>query len=84
MQSIFWADSKNLDQHKRFWTCKRTRHKCSQISGLAQKVWTGTKHFGTCKMTRHKTCFFILKYSMSNNGSIITCFVKPLRIFAEK
>ena len=26
--------------------------KCSQIFGLAQKIWTGTKHFGTCKRTR--------------------------------
>ena len=25
-----------------------------QIFGLAQKIWTGTKHFGTCKRTRHK------------------------------
>ena len=22
---------------------------CSQIFGLAQKIWTGTKHFETCK-----------------------------------
>ena len=28
--------------------------KCSQIFGLAQKIWTGTKHFGTCKRTRHQ------------------------------
>ena len=28
--------------------------KCSQIFGLAQKIWTGAKHFGTCKRTRHK------------------------------
>ena len=27
--------------------------KCSQIFGLAKKIWTGTKHFGTCKRTRH-------------------------------
>jgi hypothetical protein len=27
--------------------------KCSQIFGLAEKIWTGTKHFGTCKRTRH-------------------------------
>ena len=27
--------------------------KCSQILGLARKIWTGTKHFGTCKRTRH-------------------------------
>ena len=27
MQSNFWADSNNLDQHKKFATCKRTRHK---------------------------------------------------------
>ena len=29
--------------------------KCSQIFGLAQNIWTSTKHFGTCKRTRHKT-----------------------------
>ena len=27
--------------------------KCSQIFGLAQNIWTDTKHFGTCKRTRH-------------------------------
>ena len=27
--------------------------KCSQIFGLAQKIWKSTKHFGTCKRTRH-------------------------------
>ena len=26
----------------------------SQIFGLAQNIWTSTKHFGTCKRTRHK------------------------------
>ena len=26
--------------------------KCSQIFGLAQKIWTGKKHFGTCERTR--------------------------------
>ena len=30
-----------------------TGTKCSQLFGLAQKNWTGTKHFGTCKRTRH-------------------------------
>ena len=39
-----------LCRHKSFW--KGT--KCSQIFGLAQKIWTGTKNFGTCKRTRHK------------------------------
>ena len=28
--------------------------KCSQIFGLAQKIWISTKHFGTCKRTRHE------------------------------
>ena len=37
-------------RHKSFWRGT----KCSQIFGLAQKIWTGTKHFGTCKRTRHK------------------------------
>ena len=35
--------------HKSFWRGT----KCSQIFGLAQKIWIGTKHFGTCKRTRH-------------------------------
>ena len=26
---------------------------CKKIVGLAQKIWTSTKHFGTCKRTRH-------------------------------
>ena len=30
----------------------------AQIFGLAQKIWTGTKHFGTCKRTRHKILYF--------------------------
>ena len=30
-------------------------HKCSEIFGLTQKIWTGTKHFATCKMTRHQS-----------------------------
>ena len=38
-----------LCRHKSFF--KGT--KCSQIFGLAQKIWTDTKHFGTCKRTRH-------------------------------
>ena len=38
-----------LCQHKSFWRST----KCSQIFGLAQKIWTGTKRFGTCKRTRH-------------------------------
>ena len=37
-------------QHKSFWR----RTKCSQIFGLAQKLWTGTKYFGTYKRRRHK------------------------------
>ena len=32
---------------------KRHCTKCNQIFGLAQKIWTGTKHFETCKRTRH-------------------------------
>ena len=38
-----------LCRHKSFWRGT----KCRQIFGLAQKIWTGTKHFGTCKRTRH-------------------------------
>ena len=30
--------------------------KCSQLFGLTQNIWTGTKHFATCKRTRHY-CF---------------------------
>ena len=37
--------------HKSFWIGT----KCSQIFGLTQKIWTGTKHFATCKRTRHKS-----------------------------
>ena len=37
-------------RHKRFWRGT----KCSQSFGLAQKIWTGSKHFGTCKRTRQK------------------------------
>jgi hypothetical protein len=40
-----------LCPHKSF----RGGTKCSQIFGLAQKIWTGTKHFGTCKRTRQKS-----------------------------
>ena len=36
--------------HKSFW--RGTKY--SQIFGLAQKIWTITKHFGTCKRTRPK------------------------------
>ena len=39
-----------LCRHKRFWRGT----KCSQIFGLAQNIWTSSKHFGTCKRTRHK------------------------------
>ena len=38
-------------RHKSFWRGT----KCSQIFGLTQKIWTGTKHFATCKRTRHKS-----------------------------
>ena len=27
---------------------------CKYFFGLAQKIWTSTKHFGTCKRTRHQ------------------------------
>ena len=37
-------------RHKRFWRGTI----CSQIFGLPQKIWTGSKRFGTCKRTRHK------------------------------
>ena len=40
-----------LCRHKSFWRGT----KCSLIFGLAQKIWTSTKHFGTCKRTRHKS-----------------------------
>ena len=33
--------------------------KVFEIFGLAQKIWTGTKHFGTCKRTRHKKNAYI-------------------------
>ena len=39
-----------LCRHKSFWRGT----KCSQILGLAQKIWKGKKKFGTCKRTSHK------------------------------
>ena len=39
-----------LCRHKSFWGGT----KYSQIFGLVQKIWTGTKHFATWKRTRHK------------------------------
>ena len=36
--------------HKMFVTATIRKY----IFGLAQKIWTITKHFGTCKRTRHK------------------------------
>ena len=36
--------------------------KGSQIFGLAQKIWTGTKHFGTCKRTRHTSSIYIFNF----------------------
>ena len=39
--------------HKSFWRGT----KCSQIFGLTQKIWTGTKYFGTCKRTRHESFY---------------------------
>ena len=65
---MFWAGPNFLCQTKNLFTnilCSTKRlfafskivfcagTKCSQIFGLAQKIWTGTKHFGTCKRTRH-------------------------------
>ena len=64
---IFWAspkiyihflpDKKRICIQKNWFLCRYKRFwrgtKCSQIFGLAQKIWTGTKHFGTCKSTRH-------------------------------
>ena len=43
MQLNFWAGSKNLDQHKTFGTCKRTRHKCN--SSFMPCPFTGPKMF---------------------------------------
>ena len=37
---------------------------CKKKFGLAQKIWTSTKHFGTCKRTRHK---FSSGFPMHNN-----------------
>ena len=34
--------------------------------GLAQKIWTRTKHFATCKRTRHYSQVFIKKSSNDN------------------
>ena len=46
----FLCQNKNLFTH-----CGSYKHKCSQIFGLAQKIWTSKKHFGTCKRTRHNS-----------------------------
>ena len=32
--------------------------KCNYTFGLAQKIWTHTKHFGTCRRTRQIICNF--------------------------
>ena len=32
---------------RKFWSST----KCNSISGLAQNIWSGTKHFGTCRRT---------------------------------
>jgi hypothetical protein len=49
--------------------CFLCQHKCSQIFGLAQKIWTGTKHFGTCKRTGHNNFLFTLSLEEFNNIS---------------
>ena len=49
-----------LCQHRSFWRGT----KCSQIFGLAQKIWIVTKHFGTCKRTRQK-CFLKRVWSIN-------------------
>ena len=51
-------------RHKRFWRAT----KCNQSFGLAQKIWTGTKHCGTCKRARQKNLFcFDEKIQFSEN-----------------
>ena len=71
-------------RHKSFWRDT----KCSQIFGLAQKIWTGTKHFETCKRTRHnwlliQTRSFILFFSFiyhqySTGKAFLRCLIRPL------
>ena len=60
-----------LCRHKSFWRGT----KCSQILGLAQKIWTGSKHFGTCKRTRHNSTW--------NSWSVL-CALNLLSTFWQK
>ena len=55
--------------------------KCSQIFGLAQKIWNSKKHFGTCKRTRHKTTeFFLLFHLVNSKGHLELWYNKPFSL----
>ena len=42
--------------------------KSFEIFGLAQNIWTTTKHFGTCKRTRHKSANPAHKWTCSRDS----------------
>ena len=44
---------------------------CKYIFGLAQKIWTSTKHFGTCKRTRHKVLVLIYVGAMKSTKTCL-------------
>ena len=58
-----------LYQSQKF--CARQKDDLHTNHGLAQNIWTGTKHFGTCKRTRHEIpnslICMIIKYSLLTN-----------------
>ena len=62
LSQTFCASPKDWVQnrHKSVWRGP----KCSQIFGLAQKIWTGTKYFETCKRTSQKKFVW---FSISKN-----------------
>ena len=60
---IFLCQTKYLFTHcgsHKHLVPKRWFTLCKIGFGLAQKIWTGTKHFGTCKRTRHKYTYIPL------------------------
>ena len=67
--------------HKSFWRGT----KCSQIFGLAQKIWPGTKNFGTGKRTRRKNSKNLWNHcGQSLSHAILTKLHTILHIFKHK
>ena len=58
---------------------------CKQILGLAQKIWTSTKHFGTGKRTRRKNSKNLWNHcGQSLSHAILTKLHTILHIFKHK